>query len=392
MGAVMRLVSELIKDSLDTKKLLKTNWHSGSTIDILHKYSNSPNKHYDTLNNYELILKKELEEEHKHLSTDTLDFSEKKRAHRDTYVDYINSIYPNIFPSKRAILIKSNRSYEACHFDILTDCKLRLKFDDFDTKKDIVKILESIHVQFTVFGTYLSNLTLLHHVMMSMLHGYDYDDEGDDIIIPLYAPFVKDSGKDKLLKALPTIQVKIFSLFDDIKILYESEGYYVRYRNNDIIAKHIPFYSVNSSLHYDVHEPFQIKLKNYSKILFFNLLEKSLEDKFASIDDMTPNILSINLSLNGYQPIVFTEDSLMHINIMGKKVYFVSICPELKSLYDIEAHFKTDNIDNYGISVPASYNTIIWFESDSDLSNYMCEIQLIKPDMMDILVPWEYSL
>ena len=107
---------------------------------------------------------------------------------------------------------------------------------------------------------------------------------------------------------------------------------------------------------------------------------------------MTPNILSINLSLNGYQPIVFTEDSLMHINIMGKKVYFVSICPELKSLYDIEAHFKTDNIDNYGISVPASYNTIIWFESDSDLSNYMCEIQLIKPDMMDILVPWEYSL
>lgn len=388
----MRLFSDLIKDSLDMPKLLTSNWHNGTTIDILRKYSNNPGNKCDTLNDYEMVLRKELDEERNQLYTDTLDFSEKEYVHRDHHVDYINSLCPDIFPSKKNICVKSNVSYEACHFDILTDCKLVLKFKDIDMKKNIVDILEHINVEFIVFGTVLSNLSLLHHIMMSMLHGHDYDSDGDDFIVPLYAPFVKDNNKDKLLKAMSTIQIKIRNVYDYVQTYYVSEGYYINYRNNDIIAKQIPFYSVNSSIYMNIDKPFQIRLKNYTKIMFFNLVTYNEHENIEDVEDVTPNISAIYFSLNGYQPVIFTEETLMHVNIMGKKVYLISICPELRSLYDIESHFKSDSINNYGISIPSSYNTIIWFESDSDLSRYSCEIQIIKPDKMDILIPWEYSL
>ncbi len=125
-------------------------------------------------------------------------------------------------------------------------------------------------------------------------------------------------------------------------------------------------------------------MEDYTKVIFFDF--KKL-DSSGILDEM-PSITGIFFSINGYCPINFTGDSLMHVNVMGKIIYYISICPEFRTLYDIKRHFNSNNIEQFGVSLPNSYNTIIWFESNDDLSGYYCEVLSVRPKNINVSLPW----
>lgn len=257
-------------------------------------------------------------------------------------------------------------------------------------------------VTMNIGGQKIFSFNIITHILMAELKGKKIVYDEDFIKIPLI--FIDLFGERKLPTiAFPyhradvtvaktgnktvSLKCKMELVFSDIRCLdIDKQSQKIEKLCNYSKEYLVMQKNITYSKLYTISPENMIKFNGLGKLLFIRFIPKNKDIV------VEPSLTEIHLSFNGLNPMIYRDNDLIRLTVLGETFYCISFFPNIKSksaLKKIFRHKLKSNTDNAkvhfsGINFSRIDTTKITFIMDPDINNYDVEFNLITSNILHV--------
>ena len=299
---------------------------------------------------------------------------------------------------EKVIQIERNHQFNIGDSHWAKDFYLKIYHNDIN--ESIFDHIKDWTVAIHIGGQTLFSFNIITHILMAELKGKKIVYGEDFIKIPLI--FIDLFGERKLPTiAFPyhraditvsatrkpvSLKCKMELVFSDIRCLDIDKQSQKLLKLNQPREYLVMQKNITYSKLYSISPGNMIKFNGLGKLLFIRFIPKNKDIV------VKPSLTDIHLSFNGLDPMIYRDDDLIRLTVLGETFYCLSFFPNIKSKSALKKIFRQklkSNRDNAkvhfsGINFSRIDTTKITFIMDRDIDNYNVTFDLITSNILSV--------